>query len=226
MTTGDPLLRVMPILIYKPAQIMLLLLLCFGSVAAASANVFVDPRVSNLNFYLGSLQAEEEAGVLEDPSSQIAIGLASSAQSRNYPFLALDLELWLLASEYTNTLAEPFLVSIDDDMELETSAITIGARFMYPYNAPYRFYVSGGYGYFYSELRVYANMLGVPGYFDDTSQEFAPYIGAGVTFNLGYRQTLELFYRRWNVEGDFSRFDIPQTEIGGEAFGIGFGMYW
>ena len=215
----------MSILIYKPARVTLLLL-CLSFSSTVIANVFVNPRSNHLNLYLGSYDAETETGVLENPSSNIAIGLSSSAQSRRHPFLAIDMELWLLATEYNNTLSAPLLVSTNDDMELETSAITFGARLMYPHDARYRFYVSGGFGYFHSELRVRANVSDTISFFEDSTQEFAPYLGAGITFNLGYRQTLELFYRRWDTQGDFSKFNIPETDIGGEAFGIGFGMYW
>lgn len=215
----------MSILIYKPASATLLLL-CLSLSSTVIANVFVNPRSNHLNLYLGSYDAETETGVLENPSSNIAIGLSSSAQSRRHPFLAIDMELWLLATEYNNTLSAPLLVSTNDDMELETSAITFGARLMYPHDARYRFYISGGFGYFHSELRVRANVSDTISFFEDSTQEFAPYLGAGITFNLGYRQTLELFYRRWDTQGNFSKFNIPETDIGGEAFGIGFGMYW
>ena len=189
-------------------------------------NVFVNPKNTMLNLYLGSLDASEETGVLESPSSNIAIGLTSSSQSRQFPYLAFDLELWLLQSEYTNTLPPPLFVSLNDEMELETLAISVGARILYPYDTPYRFYISGGYGYFHSRMRVYANVLGIPGYYEDTSTTFAPYIGAGLNYNLGYRQTLEIFYRKWTPDGDFSTFSIPETNLGGETIGIGFGVVW
>jgi hypothetical protein len=213
-------------LIYKVKHFVLQLLLVLSFTAIASTNAFARPSLVNLNLYLGNMDAAETSGVLEDSSSPVAIGFASSQRLRHYPYLALDMELWDLASEYRNTLQAPLFVSINDDMELITQGITFGARLLTPYDAPYHFYLSGGFGYFSSNLRVFANLLGVPGYYEDDSREFAPYLGAGFTVNLGYRQTLEMFYRRWDIEGDFSRFDIPNTDIGGEAVGIGFGMYW
>ena len=210
----------------KHKLITLMLIITTSWFSSAYGNVFVNPKSSHLNFYLGNFDADQEAGILENPSSNIAIGLASSSQSRQYPHLAFDLELWVLSSEFANTLPPPLFVSVNDEMELETTAITAGARLLYPYDTPYRFYLSGGYGYFYSSMRVYANLLGIPGYFEDTSREFAPYFGAGFTYHLGYRQTIEIFYRKWDVDGDFSRFLIPETGIGGEAIGIGFGMIW
>lgn len=210
----------------KSKLISLLMLSLISLSPVANANVFVNPRSVNLNLYVGKLNADEETGVLEGSNSEVALGLASSSQSRRYPSLSLDFELWALSSEYKNTLPPPLFVDINDEMVLDTSALTIGARFNFPHDTPYRLYISGGYGYFLSTMRVYANMLGVPGYFEDTSRDFAPYLGAGATFDIGYRQTLELFYRKWEIEGDFSDFGIPKTELGGEAFGIGFGMYW
>ena len=216
----------MSILIYKTNRISLLLTVLLACGSIISANVFAQPNLVNLNLYLGNMEPAETKGVLEESSSSVAIGFGSSQRLRHHPYLALDLELWDMANEYENTLQPPLFVSVNDDMELTTQAITFGARLLTPYEAPYHFYLSGGFCYFTSNLRVFANVLGLPGYYEDDSREFAPYLGAGFTINLGYRQTLELFYRRWDVKGDFSRFDIPDTDIGGEALGIGFGMYW
>ena len=191
-----------------------------------NAYVFGPHQKQAMNLYLGSLDPDEETGVLENPSSNIAVGIAVSQQSRNHPHLAFDLELWLLYSEFANTLPPPLLVSLNDEMELETSAITVGVRLQSDNQTPYQFYLSGGYGYFYSSMRVYADIMGVTGYFDDTSSTFAPYLGAGFNYDLGRRQTLEIFYRKWMPEGDFSDFSIPETGLGGETVGLGFGYSW
>ncbi|MEJ2141879.1 MAG: hypothetical protein P8Y24_05915 [Gammaproteobacteria bacterium] len=210
-----------------PYRHLVLTVIIFSiNIPASHGNVFVNPKSTQLNLYLGNLKADEETGVLEDSSSHVAIGLASSSQSRVHPYFAIDVEIWGLASEFRNTLPAPLFVSVNDEMQLDTAAITLGARLLYPYDSPYHLYISGGYGYFMSRIRVYANLFGIPGYYEDTSEEFAPYIGAGITFNLGYRQTLDIFYRKWQNRGDFQRFNIPETDLGGEAFGIGFGMYW
>lgn len=216
----------MSTLIYKVNRFVLFLLLLLSSASIAAANVFARSGPLNLNLYLGNMNVDETPGILEESSSHVAIGFGSSSRSRFYPYLAVDLELWDLANEYKNTLSPPLFVSINDDMELSTQGITFGARLLYPHDTRYNVYLSGGIGYFASKLRVYANLLGVPGYYEDSSREFSPYVGTGLTVNLGYRQTLEVFYRRWDIEGDFSRFNIPESEIGGEAIGIGFGMYW
>ncbi|MGD8526584.1 MAG: hypothetical protein PVJ63_10070 [Thioalkalispiraceae bacterium] len=210
---------------HKPGLLFLLIALVFWCLPG-QANVFVNPESYNLNFYIGSLDPDEEAGVLENPSSNIAIGFASNNQSRTYPYLGVDLELWLLQSEYANTLPPPLFVSLNDEMELETLVLSIGGRVMVPYGTPYRFYLSAGYGYYYSDMRVYANLLGIPGYYEDSTQTIAPYFGAGFRYEMGYRQTLEIFYRKWTPEGDFKGFSIPETELGGEVMGIGFGLLW
>ena len=201
-------------------------LLLYFWCAGIYANVFITSENGIANLYLGTLNADEEPGVLQGPSSNIAIGVARSDQSHKYPYLAFDLELWLLKSEYANTLPPPLFISPNNEMELETLSLSIGARLLYPYDPPYQFYISGGYGYFHSRMRVYANISGTPGSYEDSSASFAPYIGAGLNYQLNHRQTLEIFYRKWSPDGDFSAFAIPKANLGGSTVGIGFGLVW
>lgn len=172
-------------------------------------------------FYAGAYEIASEPQ-FEGVGNSYSLGLGATAELVHSPHVAMDLEFHSLHREFDTPVAAPFLGTIDNDTNIDTSALLFGGRLFYPAHGPVRVYASGGFGYFRTTMSVNGSVLGIPGSYEESDSAVDLYYGAGLRF---YADTwsLGVDYRRFDLESSFNDFGIRNADIGGESYLIGIG---
>jgi opacity protein-like surface antigen len=177
-------------------------------------------------FYLGSFDAEDNPGKLENEDHSLTLGFGASFKLPKRKYLSVDLEFWVTERSYDTTIQAPLFSTISGRMTLQTVALLFGIRGFYPSDGRFRIYGTGGIGIYKSELSVWGSTLGLPGTIEDKDQSLGLHAGAGLELNVGDDWFLGMDYRHWIVEGSFSTFGADNVDIGGDYIGISLGKHF
>ena len=187
--------------------------------AAKDKDRFFKPGGVSVAIYAGDfLSAEEEQ--FTALRAEYSLGLGISADLNKIPHLALDFELLGFNREYTTPVLPPELDDIDNDTKITTNTYLFGARAYYQVRDPLRLYAVFGFGYFETRMLATGERLGLPATHEDTEWSFNLYAGAGIIYMFD-RWGLGLDYRYFDLEGDFSDFEVDGANVGGEAIMLG-----
>ena len=193
------------------------------TVAAPAANTegseFFKPAGWSFNLYAGRYDVAEEPQFV-GIRNKYALGMGLSADLNRYPHLGLDLELFFVNRDYDTPVGPPLWGSIDNDTSVQTTAFLAGARAFYPASGPWRVYASAGLGYFQTRMVVSGSVFGFPGIYEDTDSSLEPYYGAGLSYGFGH-WGLSVDLRHFDLDGNFSGFNISNANLGGDLLLVG-----
>jgi len=181
--------------------------------------------IGAVRFYLGSFNAEENPGKLENENRSFTLGVGASFKLPKRKHFSFDLEFWWTERDYDTTIQAPLFSTISDRMTLQTMALLFGIRGFYPSDGRFRIYGTGGIGIYKSELSVWGSTLGFPGTIEDGDQSLGLHAGAGLELDVG-DWILGVDYRHWIVEGSFATFGADNVDIGGNYIGISLGKHF
>lgn len=152
--------------------------------------------------------------------NEYAFGFGVYGMLDRYPWLGLDFEAFYANRDYETSVGAPLWGTLDNDTSVQTSALLLGTRVLYPTDRAFNVYASAGLGYFYTRMIVYGSLFGFPGTYEDTDYSFEVYYGAGVRYLFG-NWGLSFDYRHFNLSGDFGGFNISNANIGGDVYVAG-----
>lgn len=173
------------------------------------------------SLYAGRLDSASEPHFV-GIRAEYALGLGLSGTLNNYPYLALDVELFGAHREFDTPVSAPIFGTVDNDTSLDTTALLLGIRASFPAQGKLRAYASTGLGYFRNDMSVSGSVFGLPASLKESDNNLDIYIGAGVSYLFG-RWGLSLDYRHFAIEGGFSEFNISDADLGGDIFVLGLG---
>ena len=177
--------------------------------------------IGAVRFYLGSFNAEDNPGKLENENRSFTLGVGASFKLPRGKHFSFDLEFWWTERDYDTTIQAPLFSTISDRMTLQTMALLFGIRGFYPSDGRFRIYGTGGIGIYKSELSV-GESWGFLGTIEDEDQSLGLHAGAGLELDVG-DWILGVDYRHWIVEGSFATFGADNVDIGGNYIGISLG---
>lgn len=180
---------------------------------------FFSPGSWTVSLYGGSYDSAEESQ-FTGIRNEYSLGVGFSADLNHYPYLGLDFELFYVNRDYDTPVGPPLWGTIDNDTSIQSTAFLVGGRAFYPAERPFRIYASAGFGYFHTKMVVYGSTLGLPGSYEDKDMNMEFYYGAGISYLFG-KWGLGLDYRHFNLEGNFSDFNISNADLGGDLFMLG-----
>lgn len=182
--------------------------------------------MNNLAFrlYGGNFVAESDPQFV-NMRNQYTLGLGFSAGIGNRPNLALDVEYFFSNRDYDTQLPPlPFSV-MSNDTSLETNALLIGGRGIYPADGLIRAYAVGGLGLFKTTIETFGSTFGLPGKMTQDDTDLNIYYGAGIELR-NRKWVLSFDYRHFNLSASFSDFQVQDADIGGDILVIGLGRFF
>ena len=96
----------------------------------------------------------------------------------------------------------------------------LGARAFYPANGRLRAYASAGLGNFYTRMVVSGSVFGFPGVYEDEDSSIEPYYGLGIAYRFDH-WGVSLDLRHFDMDGNFSGFNINNANLGGDLLLVG-----
>lgn len=204
-----------------PKRLFILLLLLssnfvFAQEQPVTPSPLFKPGQMFFNFYFGNYAAAEEPQFV-NMHNEFALGFGLSTDFNRYPFLAFDLETFLLNRDYDTPIGPPLWGTIDEETSVQTASILFGLRAFIPQQKPFRAYISVGLGYYQTRMIVYGAVFGFPGIYEDTDNSFAAYYGAGLSYMFD-KWGLGLDFRHFSIDGDFAGFNINNAKLGGDVY--------
>lgn len=184
-----------------------------------SADLFFKPGGWTASIYAGWLDSASESQFV-GIRAEYALGLGLSGALNNYPYLALDVELFGAHREFDTPVSAPLFGSVDNDTALDTTALLFGIRASYPAQGKLRAYASAGLGFFNNKMLVTGSVVGLPASLEQTDNTLDIYLGAGASYLFG-KWGLSLDYRHYDVDGSFSDFYISNADLGGDMLLLG-----
>jgi hypothetical protein len=185
---------------------------------APAADVF-KPDGWSFTIYAGRYDVAEEPQFV-GIRNKYGLGVSLNAAFTSYPNLGLDLELFYVNRDYNTPVGPPLWGVIDNDTSVQTTAFLVGARAFYPASGHWRAYASAGLGYFQTRMVVAGSVFGFPGIYEDTDSSVEPYYGAGIAYLFG-GWGLSLDLRHFDLDGNFSGFNISNANLGGDLLLVG-----
>lgn len=138
------------------------------------------------------------------------------------PFLSLEFELLGTERKY-DTEGGAFIIVVDDETSISSTAFTLGGRVSIPVDSPVRLYATGGLAYVHTRFQTDASLLGIPGVANEQSDgAVRPVVGGGLQVILGAWE-IHADYRRFSLSGSFPEYEVADVDLGGSMmiFGIG-----
>ena len=148
------------------------------------------------------------------------IGFGASGNFISHPGWAFDVEFFHVNRNFDTPISGPAWGQINDRTSVDTEALMLGGRYFHPVKSAMKLYLSMGFGFFQTEMRVSGSTFGMPGTFEKISRRFSGYVGAG----MGYKIRdifLSIDYRHISLGGSFSDFNISQAQLGGDMMLFG-----
>ncbi|MBI1422336.1 MAG: outer membrane beta-barrel protein [Gammaproteobacteria bacterium] len=208
-------------MLYRVA-LSLLVFINWATVAAADpqpAPTDFKPEGWSVAVYLGRYDVAEEPQFV-GVRNKYGLGVGLNTEFSRYPNLGLDLELFFINRDYDTPVGPPLWGVIDNDTSVQTTAFLVGARAFYPASGRFRVYVSGGLGYFQTRMVVSGSVFGFPGVYEDEDSGIEPYYGLGLAYRFEH-WGVSLDLRHFDMDGNFSGFNINNANLGGDLLLVG-----
>ncbi len=185
----------------------------------AGTTLPADSPFLSLRLNYGTFHTNGNAG-LKNPSHGSAGGFEIGILPAE--ILSFCLDFMYATRSYDTTVSSPPLGNVSTRMDLDTTALLLGARVAYPPRKSYRAHATAGIGYFRSQLWASASLFGIPGDVSEEDSSFGFHAGAGFEAEAG-NLVFGVDYRRWFVNASFPTFGINSADIGGDYFGVSIG---
>ena len=187
---------------------------------SADSGIFATDNLA-FRLYGGNFVAESDPQFI-NMRNQYALGFGFSAGIGNMPGLAMDVEYFFVNRDYDTQLPSPPFGTIDNDTSIETDALLVGGRLIYPPGNRLGVYLAAGFGLFRNKLETFGSTIGFPGELSQENMSIDIYYGAGIEFR--YSSWIMSFdYRHLDLDGSFSDFQVTDADIGGDILVIGIG---
>ena len=174
---------------------------------------------------LGTFRAQSDPQLpgQRDPRG---VTLSLGVEWPHLPFFSFDLEMVSAQRKFETGGGSFFIISVDDETSIASTAITVGGRLRLPPGGPVRAYASLGVGYVHTTFQTEGSFLGLPGTVQEESDgTLAVVPGAGVEVLLG-QWSIHADYRTFGASGSFPAYEIPDLEVGGRTLTVGVGYRW
>lgn len=225
---GSRTLRRLPRLVGVPA-LLLLTSLAPAPLRGQTAPTESEPRGQSLAFIrpgglwlrgaYGHFNANRESQ-LPGQRGHHTFTLGLGAQLASAPWLALDFDIISTQRTY-DTEGGAFIIVVDDETSVTSSAFTLGTRVVLPPSSPVRVYLAGGLAYIHTRFKTDASLFGIPGTArEQTDGALRPVLGAGAELVFA-RWGLYLDWRRFGLTGSFPDYEIDAVDLGGSVLSVG-----
>jgi hypothetical protein len=139
------------------------------------------------------------------------------------PMLALEFEVISTTRTY-DTEGGAFIIVVDDETSVTSSAFTLGTRVILPPASPVRVYLAGGLAYIHTAFKTDASLFGIPGVAkEQTDGAVRPVYGAGAQVILGDWE-VHVDWRKFGLTGSFPTYEVDAVDLGGSV--VSFGIGW
>lgn len=161
---------------------------------------------------------------LPDQTDPYAFQLGLGWSPESIPYVALDFDLLVHASQYATDGLSGFLGTVDDETSITAWVFTPGVRLQLPPSSPFRLYATAGLGLSQTSFETEGTFLGLPTTAnEETDGAVSLVLGGGAQVFFGSFE-IHVDARRLSFRGDFEDFGIRDVELGGTM--IIFGAGW
>ncbi len=138
------------------------------------------------------------------------------------PMVGLDFDVISTTRTY-DTEGGAFIIVVDDETSVTSSAFTLGTRLILPPASPVRAYLAAGLAYVHTTFKTDASLFGIPGTAkEQTDGGIRPVLGAGAQVILG-DWAVHLDWRQFSLTGSFPAYEVDAVNLGGRVISVGIG---
>lgn len=186
---------------------------------ALAQQSFLKVGSSRVSVYLGNNSAGEEPQFV-NIRERYAFGFGVSSNFSRLSNFGFDLDLIEVNRKFDTPIGPLLWGTLDKSTRVQTTSALLGIRAFIPDTGVFKAYAIAGIGYFRTRMVVYGTLFGFPGAHEEQHSSFNLYHGAGFQYDIG-RWGLSLNYRRYNLKGSFSSFNISNADLGSDVYLLG-----